>query len=90
VVKKKATKKTAPKAKSRKKAPPRRKADRSRIDLGPLKDHIRRRIKELKEGGPYAAEVAAAGRTPDDTVERLQQALETLSDICYPAMAIPI
>jgi hypothetical protein len=90
VVKKKATKKTAAtKAKAKAKPEPRRKADRSRIDLAPLKDHIRGRIKKLEEGGPYP-ETLAAGQSPEDTVKRLKDALETLSAICYPAMDIPI
>jgi hypothetical protein len=88
VVKKKAMKKTASK-KARKKVEP-RKPDRSRIDLRPLKDHIRRRIKDLKEGGAHAETVTAAGGSPDETVERLQRALDTLADICFPAMDIPI
>ncbi len=87
MVKKKATKKTAP-MKAKAKPAPRRKADRSRIDLAPLKDHIRDRIKKL-EGGPYP-EAAAPGQTPEETVKRLKEALETLSAICYPAMDIPI
>ena len=89
MVKKKATKKSAPKKKTRPKAEP-RKADKSRLDLGPLKDHIRRRIKELKEEGPHAAQLEAAGGSPTETIERLQRALDTLADICFPAMDIPI
>jgi hypothetical protein len=63
--------------------------DRSRLDLKPLQDHIRRRIKELETGVKPATEMRAAEST-DDTIARLQNALETLQDICHPAMDIPI
>jgi hypothetical protein len=82
-----AKKKTSAKKKSARKAPKRRTVkatpDTSRLDTGPLQEHIRKRIKEL-EGK------ATAARSDDDTVERLRQALETLEDICFPSMTVPI
>lgn len=63
--------------------------DRSRLDLKPLQKHIRRRIKELEDGATPATEMRAAEST-DDTIARLKNVLETLEDICHPAMDIPI
>jgi hypothetical protein len=82
--KKKAAKKKAARSS---KAPKRRTVkatpDTSRLDTGPLQEHIRKRIMEL-EGK------AAAAPSDDDTVQRLRQALETLEDICFPSMTVPI
>ena len=81
----------------RKPAAASRRGDRSRLDLRPLHDHIRDRIKKLKKqkgkGQPVAAAAAGAGPmggSVDDTIERLQAALDTLIDICHPTMDIPI
>ena len=73
-------KKTAPRSAPR--------GDQSRLDLKPLQQHIRRRIKELEQGKPAAATRRA--ESPEDTIARLQSALETLEDICFPTMGIPI
>jgi DNA invertase Pin-like site-specific DNA recombinase len=86
VVKKKAAKKKSASKKGGGKKPPRR-ADRSRIDLNPLKDQIRRRIKDLEQGGGKA--VGTAG-TPEETVKRLKDVLETLAEICHPTMDVAI
>jgi hypothetical protein len=59
--------------------------DTSRLDTGPLQEHIRKRIKELEGKRSKSARVAE-----DDTLERLKNALETLEDICHPSMTIPI
>ena len=68
--------------------------DQSRLDLKPLQRHIRRRIKELETGGPKSKGAAMAagrrGESDEETIERLRSALETLEDICFPSMAIPI
>jgi hypothetical protein len=94
VVKKRvAPKKPAGKKKSKKTEPgPRPRGDRSRLDLKPLQRHIRQRIKDLKEGrgGAPLAAAAAAGESDEETIQRLESALETLEDICFPAMDIPI
>jgi hypothetical protein len=66
-------------------------ADRSRLDLGPLQKHIRRRIKELESGKqPPAATAARAAESDEETLARLRNALDTLEDICHPTMDIPI
>jgi hypothetical protein len=83
-----AKKKSSPKKAARSKKAPKKRtvkspADTSRLDTGPLQEHIRKRIKEL-EGK------ATMARSEDDTVQRLRQALETLEDICYPSMTVPI
>jgi hypothetical protein len=84
---------TAKKSKRTKKAPQARKpaprGDRSRLDLEPLQQHIRRRIKEL-EGGGVATTAARSGESNEETIARLRNALETLEDICFPTMDIPI
>ena len=71
--------------------------DRSRLDLRPLQKHIRKRISDLKKRkkapggpGPAAAGVGPRGGSVDETIERLENALETLIDICHPTMDIPI
>jgi hypothetical protein len=84
VVKKRAKKKPAGKPKA-KPAPRPKIADRSRLDTKPLQEHIRKRIKELKSGEP-----AAAAEGAEQRIARLQAALDTLMDICYPSMDIPI
>jgi hypothetical protein len=80
-------KSSAKKAARSKKAPKKRTvkstADTSRLDTGPLQEHIRKRIKDL-EGK------ATLARSDDDTIQRLRQALETLEDICFPSMTVPI
>lgn len=63
--------------------------DRSRLDLEPLQKHIRRRIKELEDGVKPTTAMRAA-ESKDETIARLRNALETLEDICHPAMDIPI
>lgn len=83
-----AKKKSSPKKAARSKKAPKKRtvkssADTSRLDTGPLQEHIRKRIKEL-EGK------ATMARSDDDTVQRLRQALETLEDICFPSMTVPI
>ena len=83
-----AKKKTSPKKAARSRKAPKRRivkstADTSRLDTGPLQEHIRKRIKDL-EGK------ATMARTEDDTLQRLRQALETLEDICFPSMTVPI
>ena len=91
MVKKRATKKTAGKRKSSSAGG---RGDRSRLDLRPLQKHIRRRIADLKKQkkgpGPAAAGVGPQGGSVDETIERLESALETLIDICHPTMDIPI
>jgi len=94
VVKKRATKKTAGKKKGSSAGG---RGDRSRLDLRPLQKHIRRRINDLKKQkkgpggpGPAAAGVGPRGGSVDETIERLESALETLIDICHPTMDIPI
>jgi hypothetical protein len=82
VVKKKVTPKKKP-ARKRPAAAGGR-GDRSRIDTKPLQQHIRTRIEELKRGG------AARSGTPDETIQRLQNALDTIMDMCYPTMDVPI
>ena len=71
-----------------------RRGDESRLDLKPLQRHIRKRIKDLESGRkPKAAPAVAArrsGESDEETIERLRNALETLEDICFPSMAIPI
>ena len=59
-------------------------ADTSRLDTGPLQEHIRKRIKEI-EGKAKGARAADEG-----TLERLRVALDTLEDICHPSMTVPI
>ena len=46
-------------------------------------------FKELEDGATPATEMRAAEST-DDTIARLKNVLETLEDICHPAMDIPI
>jgi hypothetical protein len=82
VAKKKPSRKTARSRKSPKR-PVKKSPDASRLDTGPLQQHIRKRIEEL-EGK------AAKARGEDETLERLRQALETLEDICFPSMTVPI
>lgn len=90
MVKKRVTsRKPARKAKPAKSRASSTRGDRSRLDLKPLQDHIRRRIKDL-EGGAKPKLSRARAESPDDTIARLQNALETLEDICHPAMDIPI
>ena len=97
MVKKRVTKKATATRKAAAPARPRR-GDRSRLDLRPLHDHIRDRIKKLKkqkDKGPAVAAVGPAGAgamggSVDETIERLQAALDTLIDICHPTMDIPI
>jgi hypothetical protein len=84
VVKKRAKKKT-PKAKPRKPTLPPRAGDRSRLDTKPLQEHIRQRIKDLQSGAGAARE-----GTTEQTIARLQVALDTLMDMCHPTMDIPI
>lgn len=75
-------KKSSPKAAKRPKV-----SDASRLDTGPLQEHIRKRIKEV-EGRRSGA---GAARPEDDrTLLRLKQTLETLEDICHPSMTVPI
>lgn len=89
-------KRVTPRKPTRKSKPAKSKAsssrgDRSRLDLGPLQEHIRKRIKDLEYGAkPAATTTARAAESPDDTLERLKNALETLEDICHPTMDIPI
>ena len=94
MVKKRATKKAAGKRKTSSAGGG---GDRSRLDLRPLQKHIRRRIADLKKHqkkGPMAPAPAAAvgprGGSVDETIARLEGALETLIDICHPTMDIPI
>jgi hypothetical protein len=95
VVKKRATKKAAGKRKTSSAGGG---GDRSRLDLRPLQKHIRRRISDLRKQqkkGPMAAAAPAAavgprGGSVDETIARLEGALETLIDICHPTMDIPI
>ena len=87
-------KRVAPR-KSTRKAKPASKAsstrgDRSRLDLEPLQQHIRRRIKELEDGAQPKAAKARKAESGGETIERLRNALETLEDICHPTMDIPI
>ena len=88
-------KKSAAKRKSAAPSRPRR-GDRSRLDLRPLHDHIRQRIKHLRkqkdkgQPGPAAAGAGPMDGGVDETIERLQAALDTLIDICHPTMDIPI
>ena len=64
-------------------------ADYSRLDTGPLQEHIKKRIKDLE--GKGAAKAGAKGRqAADDTLQRLRLALDTLQDICEPTMTLPI
>jgi hypothetical protein len=91
VVKKRVTRKPAGKTKRKAAASRARGGDQSRLDLKPLQKHIRRRIKELQSGS--ATQPLAAGRTGEsneETIARLTSALETLEDICFPTMGIPI
>ena len=81
--KKSASRKPAAKKKARPRKVPKATADTSRLDTGPLQDHIRKRIKDLESQ-------AAGARESDDTVERLKIALATLEDICFPTMTVPI
>ena len=81
--KKSSAKKAARSKKASKKRTVKSTADTSRLDTGPLQEHIRKRIKDL-EGK------ATMARSDDDTVQRLRQALETLEDICFPSMTVPI
>jgi hypothetical protein len=92
VVKKRVTpRKPTRKAKPAKSKPSSSRGDRSRLDLGPLQEHIRKRIKELEGGGkPTATRAVRTAESADDTIERLKNALETLEDICFPTMDIPI
>ena len=91
MVKKRVTRKPAAKSK-RKAAGPRSSGgggDQSRLDLKPLQRHIRRRIKEL-ESGQQTTAARRSGESDEETIERLRNALETLEDICFPSMGIPI
>jgi hypothetical protein len=99
VVKKRAAKKSGAKksaAKRRKPSGARKKptaqADRSRLDLAPLQQHIRKRIDDLRKKGapPMVTTAARSGESPEETIVRLENALETLQDICFPTMDIPI
>jgi hypothetical protein len=97
VVKKRATsRKPAGKKKKSAAVKPPRRGDRSRLDLTPLHDHIRARIEKLKKKKKQPVVpvegmgIAAMGGSDDDTIERLQNALDTLIDICHPTMDIPI
>ena len=88
VKKRVAPKKAAGKKTSRKIGADKR-GDGSRIDLKPLQRHIRKRIEELEKKrtvGPGPA----GGPSDEETIERLRNVLETLEDICFPAMDIPI
>ena len=90
MVKKRVTpRKPTRKAKSAKSKASSSRGDRSRLDLGPLQEHIRKRIKDL-EYGAKPATTSARAESGDDTIERLRNALETLEDICHPSMDIPI
>jgi hypothetical protein len=90
VVKKRVT----PKRAARKNTPKKPGADKrvgSRIDLKPLQRHIRKRIEELENRRTAGSGPGPAGAPSDDeTIERLRAVLETLEDICFPAMDIPI
>jgi hypothetical protein len=84
-----AKKKTAPRKAKGSRAKARKKSvgtmgDTSRLDTGPLQDHIRKRIRDLE------GKAAKARGAEDDTLERLKMALETLEDICFPSMTVPI
>jgi hypothetical protein len=85
-------KRSAPKKKAAGKKPARKSArgDQSRLDLEPLQRHIRKRIKELESSPLQPSAAARAGESNEETIERLRNALETLEDICFPTMAIPI
>ncbi len=93
MVKKRVAPKKAARKKTSKKAETETRGDRSRLDLKPLQRHIRRRIKDLENRRAAGAGLEAAatrGESAEETIERLQNALETLEDICFPAMDIPI
>ena len=81
-------------AKKRKATKSSSRGDQSRLDLKPLQRHIRKRIKDLESGRgkpkPMAAAGPLGGESDEETIERLRNALETLEDICFPTMAIPI
>jgi len=85
-----AKKKTPAKKSVRGKKPTARKVksaaatDASRLDTSPLQEHIRKRIKELE--GKYKK----SRQADDGTLERLRVALDTLEDICWPSMTVPI
>lgn len=86
--KRKAARKTSRAKKASARSPrPRKTADVSRLDTGPLQEHIRKRIKELE-----GKRSAAAAASPDDdlTLARLKEALEVIGDICHPSMTVPI
>jgi hypothetical protein len=92
VAKKSVARKAAKKRKTTKSSA---RGDQSRLDLKPLQRHIRKRIKDLESGrGKPKPMAAAAGprsaESDEETIERLRNALETLEDICFPSMAIPI
>ena len=90
MVKKRVTpRKPTRKAKSSKPAASVR-ADRSRLDLKPLQRHIRKRIKDLQSGATPAVAAARGGESDEETIDRLKNVLETLEDICFPTMDIPI
>ena len=88
MVKKRSTPKKAVRKKKTAKTPPR--GDQSRLDLKPLQQHIRKRIKDLESSSPQATAAGRRGESSQDAIERLTNALETLEDICHPTMAIPI
>jgi hypothetical protein len=93
VVKKRVASKKTARKKTAKTSSTGTRGDGSRLDLKPLQRHIRKRIEELENrkrtgAGPMA--VSARGESEDETIERLRNALETLEDICFPAMDIPI
>lgn len=96
MVKKRGTSKKATGARKSAASSRPRRGDRSRLDLRPLHDHIRERIKKLKKQKDRAQPAAAAagpgpmGGSVDETIDRLQAALDTLIDICHPTMDIPI
>jgi hypothetical protein len=89
VAKKRVTRKPAAKAKRKAAGARSGGGDQSRLDLKPLQKHIRRRIKELESGQKPAA-TRRSGESDEETIERLRNALETLEDICFPSMGIPI
>ncbi len=64
--------------------------DRSKIDLKPLKEQIRRRIADLKKEGPQAMAASTSGLSADETINRLERVLDTLAEICFPSMDVPI
>jgi hypothetical protein len=84
VAKKKKGASRKPAAKKARAKSPKTAADTSRLDTGPLQEHIKKRIKELE------GQAAKGARQDDGTLERLKMALETIEDICFPTMTVPI